>query len=179
MNSGRGVKTLSCKNLLTKWCLKFVMRCTKFIAIKNIVLTISQQLQRDNWVCEWIWTFFISITHIFTCITNILTLNGPMFLPYIYCSVIDIATIFINEFMPWSFWVMAMCSVVVGYQCFKRPCCIHLYPVISLYGVMKHWYPTTPQHSVITQKTTTQIITMKMWNFTSLMKSTQPCLMLN
>jgi hypothetical protein len=24
------------------------------------------------------------------------------------------------------FWVVTPCSVVVGYQCFRRPCCLHL-----------------------------------------------------
>jgi len=24
------------------------------------------------------------------------------------------------------FWVVALCSVVVEYQCFKGPCCLHL-----------------------------------------------------
>jgi hypothetical protein len=25
-----------------------------------------------------------------------------------------------------AFWVLTTCSVVVGYQCFRGPCCLHL-----------------------------------------------------
>jgi hypothetical protein len=38
------------------------------------------------------------------------------------------------------FWIVTMCSVAVGYKCFRSPCCLHLHwrwhrPLIP-------WYPT-------------------------------------
>jgi hypothetical protein len=27
-----------------------------------------------------------------------------------------------------AFWVVMLCGVVVGYQCFRGPCCLHLHP---------------------------------------------------
>jgi hypothetical protein len=35
------------------------------------------------------------------------------------------------------FWVMTPCSNMVGHQCFRGPCCLHLqYPVTSLHSVI-------------------------------------------
>jgi len=46
------------------------------------------------------------------------------------------------------------CSVVVVYQCFRDPCCLHL-PC----GILERWYPTATVHSVTTQKTLTWSVT--------------------
>jgi hypothetical protein len=42
------------------------------------------------------------------------------------------------------FWVVTPCSVVVGYQHFGGPCCLHLQE--------ERWHPTTTLHGVIPQK---------------------------
>jgi len=46
-------------------------------------------------------------------------------------------------------WVMSLCIVMVGDQCFRWPCCLHL----------KSYYPTTILHGVTTHKTMTWITT--------------------
>jgi len=48
------------------------------------------------------------------------------------------------------FWVVALCSNVVGYWHFGGPCCLHVWQK----GSPKYWYPTTLLHDVTTQKTT-------------------------
>jgi hypothetical protein len=40
-------------------------------------------------------------------------------------------------------WVVTPYSVVVGYQCFRGPCCLHL-----LGSPLKHWYHTTTQKTL-------------------------------
>jgi len=71
------------------------------------------------------------------------------------------------------FWVVMPCSVVVGYHCFGRPCCLHFKgedSFISLWnqrqhGPLKCLYPTTSLHYVTTQKTSTWIfIIVLVWN---------------
>jgi hypothetical protein len=65
--------------------------------------------------------------------------------------------------------IVTPCSVVVGYRCFRGPCCLHLYWVVTSYSVvvgclhlqhgsLKRWYPTIT-HDVTTQQTSTWIIT--------------------
>jgi hypothetical protein len=84
------------------------------------------------------------------------------------------------------FWVVTPCSVVVGYQRFRVPCCLHLNPENLSRGLLscdavqccgtipairrtlltpssgwplKLWYHTTTLYGVITQKTSTWSIT--------------------
>jgi len=49
------------------------------------------------------------------------------------------------------FWVVTLCSVVVGYQRFQGP--HYLHPEDD--GSPKRWYPTTALHDVTIRKTTT------------------------
>jgi len=58
-----------------------------------------------------------------------------------------------NKIKVEVFWLVTPCSVVVGYQRFRGPCCLHLHP-------LKRWYPTTTLNGVTNQKTST-------WNVTS------------
>jgi hypothetical protein len=46
------------------------------------------------------------------------------------------------------FWVVMLCCVVVGYQRFGGPCCLHLQGE----GPSKRWCPTTTLHGVTTSK---------------------------
>jgi hypothetical protein len=48
------------------------------------------------------------------------------------------------------FWIMAPCSVVVGYQRFRGPCCLHLQ-----HGSLKRRCLTTTLNDIKTQKTAT------------------------
>jgi len=43
-------------------------------------------------------------------------------------------------------WVVTSCNVAAGFQCFKGPCCLHL------------WCPTTTLHGVTNKKTKTWIV---------------------
>jgi hypothetical protein len=47
-----------------------------------------------------------------------------------------------------AFCVVTPSGVVLGYQRFKGPCCLHLQ-----HGPLKRWYPTKTQHGITTQKT--------------------------
>jgi hypothetical protein len=49
-------------------------------------------------------------------------------------------------------WVVTLCSVTVGHQRFRSPCCLHLQ--------VERWCPTTTLHGVTIQKTST-------WNITA------------
>jgi len=50
------------------------------------------------------------------------------------------------------FWAVTLYSVVVGYQHFRRPCCLHFQ---GWHGPQKHVHPTRTLHSVTTQMTST------------------------
>jgi hypothetical protein len=50
-----------------------------------------------------------------------------------------------------SFWVVTPCSVVVLYQSFRYPFCLHFQ------GEIKRWYPTPTPHGVTTQETPTSV----------------------
>jgi len=43
------------------------------------------------------------------------------------------------------FWVVMQWSVVVAYQYFRGPCCLHLQ-----HGPLKCWYATTTLHCITT-----------------------------
>jgi hypothetical protein len=58
------------------------------------------------------------------------------------------------------FWVMTTCSVVVGYQCFRGPCCLHFQ-----HGPLKRLYLTTTLKDVTTQKTSTYEILSLMYKY--------------
>jgi hypothetical protein len=56
------------------------------------------------------------------------------------------------------FWVVTPCSVVVGYQRFGGPFCLHLQGEVEDGGstiLQKRWYPTTTLHGVTNQKAST------------------------
>jgi len=53
------------------------------------------------------------------------------------------------------FWVVTPCIVVVGYQSFGGPCCLHLQGDGRQHGSPKRWRPTTTLHGITTQKTST------------------------
>jgi hypothetical protein len=63
------------------------------------------------------------------------------------------------------FRLVTPCSVVVGYQRFRDPCCLHLQVevfwvvtpcnVVVGYQILKRRYPTTKLHGVTTQKNST------------------------
>jgi hypothetical protein len=57
------------------------------------------------------------------------------------------------------FWVVTPCSVVVGYQCFRGPCCLHLHFTIKMEAARSSEtmvsYHNTTQHPIKT--TSTQI----------------------
>jgi len=44
-------------------------------------------------------------------------------------------------------------SVVVGYQYYRGPCCLH--HLGEEQGPLEHWYPTATLHGITTQKTST------------------------
>jgi len=48
------------------------------------------------------------------------------------------------------FWVVTSYNIVVRYQCFRGPCCLHLW-----HELQKQWYPTTILHGITTQETST------------------------
>jgi hypothetical protein len=58
------------------------------------------------------------------------------------------------------FWVVTLCSVVVGYQCFRGPCCLHLQGEVTGSGKTRHRYRpgylTTTLHGITTQKNSTR-----------------------
>jgi hypothetical protein len=55
------------------------------------------------------------------------SLVNCLFLLYmLHCRVISSILEFILLVQVQLFWVMMLCSVVVGYQCFRGPCCLHL-----------------------------------------------------
>jgi len=39
------------------------------------------------------------------------------------------------------FWVVTPCSVVVGYQRFRGPCCLHIKGVLSYHNTTRHHNP--------------------------------------
>jgi hypothetical protein len=49
------------------------------------------------------------------------------------------------------FWAMMLCSVAVGYQHFRGPCCLQL----QQHGPSICWYPTATLHGILTKKTST------------------------
>jgi len=75
----------------------------------------------------------------------------------------------------WIFRSVTPCSVVVQYQCFREPYCLHLQgevtynqcqffpsPVTSSWrrrqhGLLQRWHPSTSLHGVTIQKTSTRI----------------------
>jgi hypothetical protein len=63
------------------------------------------------------------------------------------------------------FLTVTLCSVVVGYQRFRGPCCFYVQSKAgSMHGPLKRWYPTTKLHSVTVKKTST-------WNITAMKAS--------
>jgi hypothetical protein len=45
------------------------------------------------------------------------------------------------------FWVVMPCSVVLGYQCFRHPCCLHLQGKVAVNGDKEHRYRPGVQES--------------------------------
>jgi len=58
------------------------------------------------------------------------------------------------------FWVAMLCSIVVGYQRFGEPCCLHLYPETSV-----------SYHNTIWHNLTCILTTMTSSNLTSILPS--------
>jgi hypothetical protein len=75
----------------------------------------------------------VSVPPLFTCLPTdckgLLKIRNKQSLAYVSSKV---------------FWVVMLCSVVVGNICFIGPWRQH--------GPLKHWYPATTLHGVITQK---------------------------
>jgi len=41
----------------------------------------------------------------------------------------------------WFFWLLMLCSVVVGYQCFRGPCCLQCEMMVSYHNTTWHCSP--------------------------------------
>jgi hypothetical protein len=58
------------------------------------------------------------------------------------------------------FWIVTPCGIVVGYQRFGGPCCLHLQGEMK---APKRWYPSTTLHGVTTQKTSASLSLVKLF----------------
>jgi hypothetical protein len=60
-----------------------------------------------------------------------------------------------QKFQVDFFWIVTLCSVMVRYQRFRGPYCLHLQRFRCLccpHGTLKLWYPSTSLHGVTIQK---------------------------